>query len=100
MEKKQRKFDSETIGQQLETTQYKIEKDKSVREKESLQAQLVKAKADLQQKTQDLDFANDRITRLEDEVKDQIVRDDGKSRSDIIFLYYSNIQLTVMISTA
>ena len=78
LEKKQRKFDSEMCGQQAETTQHKIEKDKSMREKETLQAQLHKAKADLEQKSADLDFANTRISRLEDEVKDQIVRDDGQ----------------------
>jgi len=78
LEKKQRKFDSEMCGQQAETTQHKIEKDKSVREKETLQSQLIKAKTDLQQKIEDLEFANERINRLEDEVKDQIVRDDGK----------------------
>merc|ERR1711962_1926608 len=33
-------------------------------------------KADLDQKTEDLDFANNRIQRLEEDVKDQIVRDD------------------------
>ena len=37
LEKKQRKFDSEMCGQQAETTQHKIDKDKSIREKENLQ---------------------------------------------------------------
>ena len=37
-------------GQQAETTQHKIEKDKSVREKEDLQKQLMKLKNDLDQK--------------------------------------------------
>ena len=78
LEKKQRKFDSEMCGQQAETTQHKIDKDKSIREKENLQAQLMKMKTDLDQKIEDLDFANNRIQRLEEDVKDQIVRDDGK----------------------
>ena len=50
LEKKQRKFDSEMCGQQAETTQHKIEKDKSVREKEDLQKQLMKLKNDLEQR--------------------------------------------------
>lgn len=50
LEKKQRKFDSEMCGQQAETTQHKIEKDKSVREKEDLQKQLMKLKNDVEQK--------------------------------------------------
>ena len=37
LEKKQRKFDSEMYGQQAETAQHKIDKDKSQREKENLQ---------------------------------------------------------------
>ena len=37
LEKKQRKFDSEMCGQQAETAQHKIDKDKSQREKENLQ---------------------------------------------------------------
>ena len=78
LEKKQRKFDSEMCGQQAETTQHKIDKDKSIREKENLQAQLMKMKTDLDQKIEDLDFANNRIERLEYDIKDQIVRDDGK----------------------
>ena len=53
LEKKQRKFDSEMCGQQAETTQHKIEKDKSVREKESSQTQLVKAETDSQQKSRE-----------------------------------------------
>ena len=85
LEKKQRKFDSEMCGQQAETTQHKIDKDKSIREKENLQAQLMKMKADLDQKIEDLDFANNRIERLEYDIKDQIVRDDGKIIFDPLF---------------
>ena len=78
LEKKQRKFDSEMCGQQAETTQHKIDKDKSQREKEQLQAQVLKLKNDLDEKNNDVELANKRIERLETEITDYISRDDGK----------------------
>ena len=65
-------------GQQAETTQHKIDKDKSQREKEQLQAQVLKLKNDLDEKNNDVELANKRIERLETEITDYISRDDGK----------------------
>ena len=65
-------------GQQAETTQHKIDKDKSQREKEQLQAQILKLKNELEEKNNDLDLSNKRIERLEHEIHDYISRDDGE----------------------
>jgi len=66
-------------GQQAETTQHKIDKDKSQREKEQLQATILKLKNDLDEKENDLELANKRVERLEHEIHDYISRDDGMS---------------------
>ena len=47
LEKKQRKFDSEMYGQQAETAQHKIDKDKSQREKENLQVWFVSVESSI-----------------------------------------------------
>ena len=44
---------------------------------DSTKGEFMKLKSELEQKNNDLQFANDRISRLEEEVKDQITRDDG-----------------------
>ena len=69
-------------GQQAETTQHKIDKDKSQREKEQLQAHILKLKNELEEKNNDLDLSNKRIERLEHEINDYISRDDGESACD------------------
>jgi hypothetical protein len=85
-------------GQQAETTQHKVDKDKVAREKEQLQAQIIKLKNELDEKNNDAELALKKVERLEHDLHDSLSRDDGEvliclsSLPKIIFLFLTEIE--------